>query len=194
MGTEAPVERIRLLHPSFRNFASNWWPSLVWLGIIRLESTDTASSTNTLDWLHTVLFILFPHISGGVVWQLNEVLRKSGHFLGYGILSVLVFFALRNTNRDQLSPRLLRRWGTCLHDLWRMGWVLLGVAMTVVTAALDEIHQSFIPSRMGRWQDVVLDTCGAAVLQVFIYFFALRSLNRRREREPIAQPEFSSTR
>ena len=33
---------------------------------------------------------------------LNEVLRKTGHFLGYGILSVLVFLALKKTNRDRL--------------------------------------------------------------------------------------------
>jgi VanZ family protein len=193
-GAEVPVERIRLLSPSLRILAKNWWPSLVWLGIIRTESTDAASFDNTLGWLHTVLFFLVPHISGGVVWQLNEVLRKTGHFLGYGILSVLVFYGLRYTNRDQLSPLLLRRWGTCLHDLWRMEWVLLGVAVTVITAALDEIHQSFIPSRTGCWQDVVLDTCGAAALQVFVYLFALWSLNRRREHEPIAQPQFSSTR
>ncbi len=145
MGAEVPVEHIRLLQPSFHNYTRNWWPSLVWLGIIRLESTDTASFDNTLGWLHTVLVFLFPHISGGLVWQLNEVLRKTGHFMGYGILSVLVFFALRYTNRDQLSPLLQRRWGTCLHDLWRMEWVLLGVSVTVITAALDEIHQSVHP-------------------------------------------------
>jgi len=191
MGTEVLVEHIRLLQPSFHNYTRNWWPSLVWLGIIRLESTDTASFDNTLGWLHTVLVFLFPHISGGLVWQLNEVLRKTGHFMGYGVLSVLVFFALRYTNRDQLSPLLRRRWGTCLHDLWRMEWVLLGVSVTVITAALDEIHQTFIPSRSGRWQDVVLDTCGAAVLQVMVYFFSRWALNRRSER--LAQPQFSSS-
>ncbi len=191
IGAEVPVERIRLLQPSFHNYTRNWWPSLVWLGIIRLESTDTASFDNTLGWLHTVLVFLFPHISGALVWQLNEVLRKTGHFLGYGVLSVLVFFALRYTNRDQLSPLLQRRWGTCLHDLWRMEWVLLGVSVTVITAALDEIHQTFIPSRSGRWQDVVLDTCGAVVLQVMVYFFSRWALNRRSER--LAQPQFSSS-
>ncbi len=191
MGAEVPVEHIRLLQPSFHNYTRNWWPSLVWLGIIRLESTDTASFDNTLGWLHTVLVFLFPHVSGGLVWQLNEVLRKTGHFMGYGVLSVLVFFALRYTNRDQLSALLQRRWGTCLHDLWRMEWVLLGVSVTVITAALDEIHQTFIPSRTGRWQDVVLDTCGAAVLQVMVYFFSRWALNRRSER--LAQPQFSSS-
>jgi VanZ family protein len=187
------VERIPLLKPSFRNLAKNWWPSLVWLGVIRLESTDAASSTNTFGLLWTVLSFLIPHLNGHVVNELNEVLRKTGHFMGYGILAVLVFFALRNTNRDRVVALLRRRWGTCLHDLWRVEWALLGMGVAIITASFDEIHQSFIPSRSGRWQDVVLDTVGAVVLQIVVYFFSLAALNRRRKRSPIAQPEFSST-
>ncbi len=187
-GAELPVH-IRWLQPSFRNLAKNWWPSLVWLGIIRLESTDAASSTNTYGLLYAVVSFLFPHVNTHLLNDFNDVLRKTGHFMGYGILGVLVFFALRYTNRDRLAPLLPRRWGTCLHDLWQMEWVWLSVGVTVITASLDEIHQAFIPSRTGRWQDVALDTCGAAVLQIIIYLFSLAALNRRR----VGQPEFSST-
>jgi VanZ family protein len=190
-GAESPVVPIRYLKPSSHILTKNWWPVLVWLGVIRLESTDTASSTNTSELLYRVLAFLVPHINPQYVEQINEVLRKTGHFLGYGILGALVFFALRNTNRDRNAPLLLRRWGMYLHDLWRMEWVLLGMGVTVITASLDEIHQSFMVSRTGRWQDVVLDACGAAVLQIFIYFFSLRALDRQRER--LGQPEFSST-
>jgi VanZ family protein len=186
-GAELPV-RIRWLKPSFRTLSRNWWAALVWLGVIRLESTEAASSTNTLGLIHSVLAFL--HITGWA-WQVNYFLRKSGHFMGYGILAVLVFLALRNTNRDRLALALPRRWGTCLHDLWRMEWVWFGMGVAVITAALDEIHQSFLPSRSGRWQDVVLDTCGAAVLQVVLYFFSLWALKRRRKR--LAQPIFSSS-
>ena len=189
-GAELPVH-IRWLQPSFRILARNWWPSLVWLGIIRLESTDAASSTNTFGLLYAVLSFLFGHVGGMWAVVINNPLRKAGHFMGYGILAVLVFYALRYTNRDRLAPLLLRRWGTCLHDLWRMEWVWLGFGVTVITAALDEIHQSFLPSRSGRWQDVVLDACGAAVLQIIIYFFSLAALNRKRKR--VGQPGFSST-
>ena len=191
MGADPPVGHIRLLKPSRHILTRNWWPVLVWLGVIRLESTDTASSSNTSELLYKVLAFLVPHINPQYVEQINEVLRKTGHFLGYGILGALVFFALRNTNRDRNSPVLLRRWGTYLHDFWRMEWVMLGMGVTVITASLDEIHQSFMVSRTGRWQDVVLDACGAAVLQILIYFFSLRALDRRRERA--GQREFSPT-
>ena len=190
-GTELPVEHIRLLKPSLQILSRNWWPVLVWLGIIRLESTEAASSANTSGLLYALLSLLVPHINGQFVQEINEALRKTGHFVGYGILGTLVLFALRSTNRDRLAPLLLRRWGMYLHDFWRMEWAMLGMGVTVITASLDEIHQSFIASRTGRWQDVVLDTCGAAVLQIIIYFMSLRELNRWREH--VGQPEFSST-
>ena len=189
---ELPAEHTRSLQPSFRILARNWWPAAVWLGIIRLESTDMASSANTSGLLYAVLSFLFRHVNGQIVQELNEVLRKTGHFMGYGILGALVFFALRYTNRDRLAPLLTRRWGMYLHDFWRLEWVMIGMLVTVVIASLDEIHQAFIPSRTGRWQDVVLDTCGAAVLQIIIYAFSLLALSRRRER--VRQPEFSPTR
>jgi len=187
-------ERIRLLKPSFRSLAKNWWASLVWLGVIRMESTDAASSTNTFGFLWTLVSFLHLPLNGHDVNEMNAILRKAGHFMGYGILAVLVFFALRNTNRDRLFGLLPRRWGTCLHDLWRMEWVVLGLGVTVITASLDEIHQLFIPSRTGRWQDVLIDTTGAVVLQIVVYFYSLAVLSYRRRREPVAQPEFSSTR
>ena len=185
------MEHIRLLKPSSQIFTKNWWPVVVWLAIIRLESTDFASSANTSDLLYAVLSPLFPHMNFQLVEEINTVLRKTGHFFGYGILGALVFFALKNTNRDLITPLLLRRWGMYLHDFWRMEWAMLGMGVAAITASLDEIHQSFMASRTGRWQDVVLDTCGAAVLQIVIYFFSLSVLNRQRER--VAQPEFSST-
>ena len=116
--------------------------------------------------------MVVPHVQPSLVEQLNAVLRKTGHFLGYAILSALVLLALRNTNRDRLRDLLRRPWGTCLHDYWRWEWALLGLFLTAYTAALDEFHQTFIPSRTGRWQDVVLDTCGAVAMQVVMYLLA----------------------
>ncbi len=179
-----------MLRPSLQTCTKNWWPAVVWLGILRLESTDFASSAHTSGLLYAALSLVAPHINGQLVQEINEVLRKTGHFVGYGILGALVFYALRYTNRDWLASLLPRNWGMYLHDFWRMEWAMLGVAMAVIAASLDEIHQSFLPSRTGRWQDVVLDTCGAAVLQIVIYFFSVRALNRNRKR--VGQPEFSS--
>ncbi len=187
-----PSKRARLLKPSFRTLAHRWWPVLVWLGVIRLESTDVASASNTSGVLYTVIAAVVPHVDQSFVSRLDEILRKTGHFAGYAILSGLVFLALKNTNCDRLRSLLRRPWGICWRDFWRWDWVLLGVLMAVVTAAADEIHQTFIPSRTGAWQDVVLDSCGAVVLQVIIYYLSLRAFNRRRAL--VEHPELSSTR
>jgi VanZ family protein len=168
----------------------NWWSVVVWLGVIRAESTDTASSANTGALLNKVMSAIFPHISPSLVEQLNAVVRKTGHFAGYAILSALVFLALRNTNRDRLRNVLERPWGIYLRDYWRAEWTLLGILLTVITAALDEIHQTFIPSRTGRWQDVALDSCGAAVIQIFLYLWSARALRQRLIADP--QPQLSS--
>ena len=171
--------------------AHRWWPVLVWLGVIRLESTDMASASNTSGLLYRVIAAVVPRVDESFVSQLDEILRKTGHFAGYGILSVLVFLALRNTNCDRLSTLSPRPWGIHRRDFWRWDWALLGMLVTVVTAAADEIHQSFLPSRTGQWQDVVLDACGAAVLQTIIYFLSQRAFKQCRDR--IEHAEFSST-
>ncbi len=150
-----------------------------------------ASAENTTGVLYTVIAKVAPHVQRTFVEQLDEGLRKTGHFVGYGILSLLVFLALQRTNRDRLCSLLQRPWGIYLRDLWRAEWVLIGILVTIATATYDEIHQSLIPSRTGRWQDVVLDTCGAAIFQVLIYFVSTRALKRRLAMLP--QPELTST-
>ncbi len=170
--------------------ARNWWPVAVWLGVIRLESTDLASARNTSGLLFATLRFFFPHLPRWYAWYLDAVLRKMGHFVGYAILGGLVFFALRNTYRDRVKPFLRRPWGVYLRDYWRWEWVWIGMLATIITASFDEIHQTFIPSRTGRWQDVVIDASGAAVLQALLYLLSVRQLNR--ERKQVRQSELET--
>jgi len=180
-----------LLRPSFRSLLRNWWPVVFWLGVIRASSSDTGSAKNTTALLYKVIAAVAPHVEQSFVDRLDEVLRKTGHFVGYGLLAGLVLFALRNTNRDRLRHLLQRPWGIYLHDRWRIEWALVGVLGTIVTASFDEIHQTFIPSRTGRWQDVLLDTCGAVVIQGLLYLLATRALRQNGPRA--SQPELTST-
>ncbi len=62
---------------------------------------------------------------------------------------------------------------------------------TIGMATYDEIHQTFIPSRTGRWQDVVIDTCGAIAMQFVVYLLATRKL--KQSGAPASQAELSST-
>jgi VanZ family protein len=189
--SERPEASASLKHTG-RALVRNWWPVVLWVCVILTESTDMASSRNTDGLLYKVISTVAPRIDPAFVELLNEILRKTGHFLGYGILSVLVFFALKNTNRDRLRRLLQRPWGIYLRDLWRLEWSFIAVMSALGMATYDEIHQTFIPSRTGRWQDVVLDSCGGLVVQVIIYFLSAHALKLRRTTAP--EPELTSTR
>ncbi len=191
MAAPAQAERSSLTHSS-RSLLRNWWPAVFWVGVIFTESTDMASAKNTGGLLYSVISFVAPHVDQGFVDVLNEVLRKTGHFLGYGILSVLVFLALKNTNRDRLRNLVRRPWGIYLHDLWRLEWGFIGVMAAIGMATYDEIHQTFIPSRTGRWQDVIIDTSGAIAMQVVVYLLATRKLKQGGNATP--QQELSATR
>ena len=173
------------LYPSFRSLFHNWWPVAVWLVVIRLESTDYASSANTFGLLYKIVVAIFGPVNPTVLLTLNSVARKSGHFIGYAILSWLVFLAMKYTHRDRLRPLLQRRWGTFFHDIWQLDWAVIAVLLSLVTAAFDEIHQTGIPSRTGRWQDVMIDTTGAIIAQLLLYSRAADAI--KLSRRPAAE-------
>lgn len=177
------------LYPSTRDLARNWWPVAVWLVVIRLESTDYASSANTFGLLYQISVAIFGRIDPGVLLTLNSIGRKSGHFIGYAILSWLVFLALKYTHRDRLKPVLQRRWIAFFRDIWQFDWAVIAVLFSLITASFDEIHQALVPSRTGRWQDVAIDTAGAVGMQLLLYARASHTMNMQRrqpadEREP----------
>jgi VanZ family protein len=133
-----------------------WLWVVLWLGVIAIESTNYLSSANTSRFLYPVLHFLF-----GVdpvrfpTWHF--ILRKGGHVFGYGMLSWLLFRALRVTALSSRDPN------------WSMAWSLLALAGTAFVASLDEWHQSFLPSRTGTVRDVLLDATAALVMQVLVF-------------------------
>ena len=51
--------------------------------------------------------------------------------------------------------------------------IIAGFAATVLLAALDEFHQTFVPGRSGNFTDVCIDSVGAiaASLCLFLFYF-----------------------
>jgi VanZ family protein len=144
-----------------------WIAAILWLIVIAIESTAMLSSSNTSRILYPILHFLF-----GLDWehfhQWHFYIRKGGHVVGYAILSILLFRAWRATLPAMNDTNWTPRWATL---------ALLGTALV---ASLDEWHQSFIPSRTGRWQDVVLDTCAGLAAQMLIFLWWVW---RRRKQE-----------
>ena len=133
-----------------------WLWVLLWLGVIAIESTSYASAANTSRFLYPVLNFLFGvDPVRFVTWHF--FLRKGGHIFGYGMLSWLLFRALRVTALSSRDPN------------WSMAWSLLAIAGTAFVASMDEWHQSFLPSRTGTIHDVLLDTTAALVIQILVF-------------------------
>ena len=149
------------LTPSRPNLLRAWWPALVWIGLIAFESTDFFSAQHTGSVLYTLLTRLFGDIDFYKFLVFHHYLRKTGHVIGYGMLSLLLF----------------RGWRATLvqNHAWSWRVALLAWLGTVFVAAMDEWHQSLIPSRTGTWRDAVLDSVAGLAFLLVAYFCQRRA-------------------
>jgi VanZ family protein len=134
-----------------------WIPALLWIGLIVVESIDLLSPKHTGHYLALVLTTFRIHLAQQKILHLNLMLRKFGHFVGYGILSWFLFRAWRATLRAVSSA-------------WMFRWAALAVLSTALVASADEWHQTTLPSRHGSIKDVLLDSSGAIVAQCLLFF------------------------
>ena len=141
-------------------FLRAWLPSFLWLGVIAIESSDWLSSHHT----GRLLYPLFHWLLGLTPEQfepIHAIMRKTGHVVGYGTLSVLAFRSFRASTHQ-------------MHRRWSLAWARNAVVLTAAVASLDEWHQTFIPSRTGTIHDVLLDTAAAIAAQGFVWFVLSR--------------------
>jgi VanZ family protein len=134
-----------------------WVPAVAWMAMVLAASSDPFSARNTGEALHALLIWIFGQVDALTFGLVHFLMRKSAHFIEYAILSALWFRALR----------------LHLSSLWRVRWALVGLVISLSVAILDELHQSFVPSRSGSARDVLLDFCGALFAQ-FLIWYALR--------------------
>ena len=152
---------------SIKRHLSAWLPVAFWLCVIAFESTDMMSSEHTGHWLYAFIRSIFGPVNPQYFEIFHFFLRKAGHFVGYGILSLLCLRALRMT----FVSTLLR-------------FSAAAIAFTAAVASLDEWHQSFIPSRTGTAHDVLLDTFAAICAQVAVALI-LRNQSRLADLSPV---------
>jgi VanZ family protein len=155
------------LTPARKESVKAWIALILWLIVIAIESSAYLSAHNTSRILFPVLhFLLGLDPSHFDVWHF--FIRKGGHVFGYGLLSILLFRAWRETLPAIGNPS------------WTLRWANISVLGTALVASLDEWHQSFIPSRTGSVQDVILDTCAGIGAQILLLLW----LKLRTSREP----------
>jgi len=83
---------------------------------------------------------------------LNHLIRKLAHFTVYFVLGILTANALKTSGVSTFKA------------------VALALAICIVYAATDEIHQMFVPGRGAQVKDVLIDSVGA-VVGIGVYVF-----------------------
>jgi len=127
----------------------NWLAAIAWAALISFLSTDSFSSGHTSRFIIPVLHWIFPGASVSTLELMHAVIRKTAHLTEYFIFSLLLLRALRGKERG-----------------WKLRWAIYAIAIAAGYSALDEFHQSFVPSRTASPWDSLIDTVGASVAQI----------------------------
>ena len=134
---------------------SAWLPVAIGIGIIIFESTEVMGSDHTSGPLRLLFQAIFGPISDTSWEVVHHLVRKSGHFLGYGALGVA----------------WLRAWCMTLPRVRFFTDATLALLGTALVASFDEWHQSYLPNRTGSAWDVLLDCAGAIAMILAVYIF-----------------------
>ncbi len=100
-------------------------PAIIWMGVIFYFSSQ---STSSVPVSRDFQFLFF----------------KSLHLIEYGILGILLYYALSN--------------------------LPITLIIAYIYALSDEIHQSFIPGRGSKFTDTLFDLVGI-ILGIFLFKF-----------------------
>jgi len=124
--------------------------AILWTVLIFVASSDAFSAPHTGSILQSIAVAILGHPLSDLTYEMTQfVIRKLAHLTAYGILGWLWFRAVRGEGRG-----------------WAVRWSVIAALIAIVVAAIDEYHQSFVPSRTGTPYDVVIDICGAILAQL----------------------------
>lgn len=127
----------------------SWLLVILWMALIFYLSHQPAMESNSLSTgIVERIIAVIDRVTFDIdidTGYFNFFIRKSAHFFTYLILGMLVFNALTSS-----GMRGLRRF-------------FIALAVCILFAVSDEVHQLFIPGRAGQVRDVMIDTAGAIV-------------------------------
>ena len=111
----------------------SWLPAVAWAILFSWASTDAFSTSHTSLIIIPALHWLFPHAGADTLDRLHFLVRETAHFAEYFVFSFLLLRAIRGEHRG-----------------WQIRWAIAALAIAAGYSALDEFHQSFVPSRSAR--------------------------------------------
>ncbi len=124
------------------------------------EESGSLSFQISLFLVQLVSPLLPAAMSEEVLFERAELIhyfvRKAAHMTEYFLLALSLQLPLTAWLSHKIS--------------WKPR-ILTGFLLTVVFAALDEFHQSFVPGRSGNFTDVCIDSVGAIAASICLFIF-----------------------
>ena len=143
---------------------------VLWMGFIFSMSCENAEeSSNTSGQTIKVVLSTVPEfekqpeeVKKNIIEELQFIVRKSAHFIGYMILGIL-------------ASGLILYYGNINKKY------LLAFLICVIYAISDEIHQLFVPGRAGQVRDVLIDSAGSflGIILVMAFVKLLIKFNKK---------------
>ena len=143
---------------------------VLWMAFIFSMSCENAEkSSNTSGQTIRVVLSAVPEfekqpeeVKVNIIEELQFIVRKSAHFIGYMILGILASgLILQYENINKKYP--------------------LAFLICVIYAISDEIHQLFVPGRAGQVRDVLIDSAGSflGIILVMAFVKILIKFNKK---------------
>jgi len=123
-------------------------------------------------WMSLIFYLSsIPGDELGPDMLIINLIKKSGHFIVFGVLASLYLYALKGKKTLAETGR---------------GYFLLSLFLTLLYAVSDEYHQLFTPGRHSSGYDVIIDVCGALSVLGLLYTVKIRRhLLSTRERKKV---------
>lgn len=126
-----------------------WAAVILWMALIFYFSAQVAEQSDRLsEGITEKIVAAIGKINPDakfVVESMNHLVRKYAHFFVYLVLGVLMVNAFRSSGIPGCKG------------------IIAALAVCVLYAVSDEIHQLFVPGRSGQFTDVLIDSAGAAI-------------------------------
>lgn len=151
-----------------------WLASFGWMGLIFAFSAQDAKESAASSGSVMTFLLRFFHVdsmeeilSDTVLYSMVDfALRKSAHFLIYGVLGLLLCTTI-----------------SLYSDTTRLQKIVLPLSLGILYACTDELHQYFVPGRACQIRDVCIDAAGVltGILAVLVIGRLLRRHHAKKQ-------------
>lgn len=122
---------------------------ILWMAAIFCFSAQVSDDSQKMS--DFFVYVLKPFLFAGLSQDTASfIVRKAAHMSEYALLAILL--------------------GLCYEAYGKKKWVVYALISAALYAATDEFHQLFVAGRSGQFKDVLIDSAGAGIGLLILYF------------------------